>query len=65
MWIADRTDNKIYAYDMTTKARPPYQDFDTCKLRAIPTHTAYGQMVRPCGLLMMEVAVLIKSMLMT
>ena len=31
MWVADRTDGnqKIYAYDMATKARVPGKDFDT------------------------------------
>ena len=29
MWVTDRTDDKIYAYNMETKAREPGQDFDT------------------------------------
>ena len=29
MWVADRSDDKIYAYDMTTKARDPAKDFNT------------------------------------
>ena len=29
MWVADWTDEKIYAYDMATKARDPDKDFNT------------------------------------
>ena len=29
MWVADRGDRKIYAYDMTTRERVPGKDFDT------------------------------------
>ena len=29
MWVADWTDDKIYAYDMATKAREPDKDFNT------------------------------------
>ena len=31
MWVADVLDKKIYAYDMSTKARVPGKDFDTLK----------------------------------
>ena len=29
MWVSDGFDDKIFAYDMTTKARDPAKDFDT------------------------------------
>ena len=31
MWVADNIDDRIYAYDLDTKARVPGQDFDTLK----------------------------------
>ena len=31
MWVADFSDEKIYAYDLATKARVPGKDFDTLK----------------------------------
>ena len=29
MWVSDYVDDKIYAYDLTTKARDASKDFDT------------------------------------
>ena len=31
MWVADHGNDKVYAYDMATKARVPGKDFDTLK----------------------------------
>ena len=31
MWVADSLDDKVYAYDMATKARAPGKDFNTLK----------------------------------
>ena len=40
MWVSDWEDKKIFAYDMTTKARDPAKDFDT--LRAAGNNTLRG-----------------------
>ena len=33
MWVADYSDEKLYAYDMATKARDPGKDFNTLECR--------------------------------
>ena len=40
MWVADRDDDKLYAYNMTTKARDAAKDFDT--LDAAGNEHPYG-----------------------
>ena len=31
MWVVDHTDDKIYAYNMRSKARDPDKDFNTLR----------------------------------
>ena len=40
MWVADYTDNKVYAYNMETKERDPGKDFNT--LEAAGNEVPYG-----------------------
>ena len=50
MWVADPRDEKLYAYDMATKARDPGKDFDTLGGRW--NRASPGSLVgrhHPCG----------------
>ena len=44
MWVVDYTDAKIYAYNLSTKARDSSKDFDT--LSAATNNNPAGYMVR-------------------
>ena len=50
MWVADDFDDKLYAYDLNTKARDPRKDFNTLDAagnNAIPRPS--GPTAPPCG----------------
>ena len=50
MWVSDYVDDKIYAYDLTTKARDASKDFDTLsRCRQRRTRTESGPTTSPCG----------------
>ena len=49
MWVVDPLDLKIYAYNLSTKARDAAKDFNTLDAAGNMGLVGYGQMGRPCG----------------
>ena len=50
MWVTDFTADKIFAYNMDTKARDPGKDFDTLSQQATTSPYISGRTAPPCGL---------------